>query len=91
MPKPLVNIAGRPMLFWILDNLDLAPQDTLWIALMDDMDQNFSIGHRVKQQFPKVNIKIIPLRYDASTDLGCIEIRKVHVSCDMCTVYMCSS
>jgi NDP-sugar pyrophosphorylase family protein len=29
-PKPLVNLVGRPMIFWLLDNLDLTPEDRVY-------------------------------------------------------------
>ena len=31
-PKPLVNLVGRPMIFWLLDNLDLTPDDRVYSA-----------------------------------------------------------
>ena len=97
MTKPMVNIVGRPMLFWILDNLDLLPQDTLWIALMDEMDANFSVSERVKQQFPKVNVKVVPLKFatrGAAETLFIIlrymngfELSKRTISLDCDTIY----
>ena len=36
---------------------------TLWNALMDEMDADFSVSERVKQQFPKVNVKVVPLKF----------------------------
>ena len=40
MPKPLVvNIVGRPMLFWLLDNLNFKPRDTLWVGAQQELDE----------------------------------------------------
>eukprot|EP00965_Chrysotila_dentata_P037436 1245460-Pleurochrysis_carterae.AAC.3 len=33
LPKPLIRIAGRPMLCHLLDNLKLRPGDTVWLVV----------------------------------------------------------
>ena len=33
VPRPLMNIVGRPIIFWLLDHLQLMPNDTVWIGL----------------------------------------------------------
>ena len=31
LPKPLIRVMGKPLLFWVLDSLVLAPEDRLFI------------------------------------------------------------
>ena len=43
-PKPLINIEGHPMLFWLIDNLYLENEDTLFIAIDEEIQTN--LGNR---------------------------------------------
>jgi capsule biosynthesis phosphatase len=63
-PKPLINIVGRPMLFWVISNLVLEKQDTLWIAISEAIDQEFQVGAQLTREFLGIDIRILPLRYD---------------------------
>ncbi|KAM4055038.1 phosphatase iiic [Hirsutella rhossiliensis] len=47
-PKPLINIVGRPMLLWLLDSLSLKTGDTVWIAINEDIDDEFHVGQLTK-------------------------------------------
>lgn len=62
-PKPLINIVGRPMLLWLIDNLSLTPQDTLWMAVNEDVDDEFRIGQLVAKTFPKIDFRLLRLRH----------------------------
>ncbi|KAF7547003.1 hypothetical protein G7Z17_g8035 [Cylindrodendrum hubeiense] len=62
-PKPLINIVGRPMLLWLIDNLNIRPQDTLWIAINEDINEEFRIGQLVSKSFPKIDFRLLPLRH----------------------------
>ena len=33
MPKPMLKLAGRPMLSWVLDSLNLTAADTIFVGL----------------------------------------------------------
>ena len=37
-PKPMVPIVGRPMLFWLLDNLELRDDDSVWFGTRRDVE-----------------------------------------------------
>jgi capsule biosynthesis phosphatase len=50
-PKPLVNIVGRPMIFWLLDNLVLGPDDRVYVAINDSIDAEFAIGDRLRTEY----------------------------------------
>lgn len=62
-PKPLVNIVGRPMLLWLVDNLILKPGDTLWMAVNEDVDDEFRIGELVAKTFPSIDFRLVRLRH----------------------------
>ena len=50
-PKPLVNIVGRPMIFWLLDNLTLDADDHVYIAVNDSIEDDFGICDRLKTEY----------------------------------------
>jgi hypothetical protein len=62
-PKPLINIVGRPMLLWLIDNLSLKPKDTLWMAVNEDVDDEFRIGQLVSKTFSRIDFRLLRLRH----------------------------
>jgi hypothetical protein len=74
-PKPLINIVGRPMLLWLIDNLSLRSGDTLWMAVNEDIDNEFRIGQLVMKTFPNIDFRLLRLRHQtkgASETVGVI-------------------
>lgn len=62
-PKPLINIVGRPMLLWLIDNLSLKPGDTLWMAINEEVDDEFRIGQLITKTFSKIDFRLLRLRH----------------------------
>lgn len=62
-PKPLINIVGRPMLLWLIDNLSLKPGDTLWMAINEEVDDEFRIGQLINKTFSKIDFRLLRLRH----------------------------
>ncbi|KAH7350599.1 capsule biosynthesis phosphatase [Rhexocercosporidium sp. MPI-PUGE-AT-0058] len=62
-PKPLINIIGRPMILRIIDNLSLSPEDTLWMAVNAEIDDEFRIGQLVMKTFPKLDFRLLRLKH----------------------------
>lgn len=62
-PKPLINIVGRPMMCWLIDRLNFGAKDTLWIAINEAVDDEFSLGQLMRKEFPKMDIRVLRLRY----------------------------
>jgi CTP:molybdopterin cytidylyltransferase MocA len=62
-PKPLINIVGRPMLLWLIDNLSLKPGDTLWMAINEEVDDEFRIGQLVTKTFSKIDFRLLRLKH----------------------------
>ena len=64
-PKPLVNIVGRPMLFWLLDHLTgLTRHDTLWVALSAQLEQQFGLVQRLRTEYAHLDIRAVLLTFD---------------------------
>jgi len=62
-PKPLINIVGRPMLLWLLDCLTLQPDDVVWIAVSEEVDEEFLIGQLVAKHLKGVEHNVLRLRH----------------------------
>lgn len=62
-PKPLINIVGHPMLLWLIDNLSITSEDTLWIAVNEAVDDEFRIGQLVCKSLPRMDIRTLRLRH----------------------------
>lgn len=62
-PKPLINIVGRPMLLRLIDHLSLRPCDTLWIAINEEIEDNFQVGQLISKSFPKLDTRVLRLRH----------------------------
>lgn len=59
-PKPLINILGKEMIFYVLDNIQLNEDDSIYIIYKTELDKwNFTetINNKYK------HIKFIPLHY----------------------------
>jgi hypothetical protein len=54
VPKPMVPIVGRPLLFWLLDNLDLRPGDRVWLGLRRDVEREYGVERAVRLEYPAV-------------------------------------
>lgn len=62
-PKPLIKIVGRPMLCWLVENLKTTAQDTLWLAINEEVENEFQLGQSMRKWFPKLNVRVVKLNY----------------------------
>ena len=62
-PKPLIKIVGRPMLCWLVERLSINSQDTVWLAVNEEVETEFQIGDLMKKWFPKIDSRLIKLNY----------------------------
>lgn len=60
-PKPLIRIAGRPMISWLLGNLQLETHDTVFIALQATVEQTHHVIPYLQTEYPDIRIKHILL------------------------------
>ena len=63
LPKPLINVVGKPMIFWLLDNLDLDKVNTLIIPYTSVLD-DFDFQEKITERYPNLSIKFFPMNYD---------------------------
>lgn len=62
MPKPLISVLGKPMIYQVINSLQLENTDTVYIVYHNHLKE-FNFETLVKFYFPKINIKFIPLDY----------------------------
>lgn len=62
-PKPLINIVGRPMILRLIDNLSLKSGDTLWMAVNEEIDDEFRLGQLIMKTFPRLEFKFLILKH----------------------------
>ena len=96
-PKPLINIDGYPMLFWVIDNLNIKGDDTIFIAINEEIQTNFGLEHRLKTEYPFLNIKLVNILYKTRGALETLlivlqtmtdeEIKRKTISLDCDTIY----
>ncbi|CAN0125455.1 unnamed protein product, partial [Ectocarpus sp. 4 AP-2014] len=97
LPKPLINIVGRPMLFWLLDNLKLKAEDTLWVGVQQELEGEYAIAARLRQEYPSLDIRVVSIDFQtrgaAETlfimlqHMSSAEIRRKSISLDCDTIY----
>lgn len=75
VPKPMVPIVGRPLLFWLLDNLDLRPGDRVWLGLRRDVEREYGVERAVRLEYPDLDATFVRLDFEtrgATETLYCI-------------------
>jgi capsule biosynthesis phosphatase len=75
-PKPLINILGKPMIFWLLDNLNLSQVNQVIIPYTTILD-SFDLQTQLRERYKNVNFKFHPLNYSTR---GAAET--VHIALD---------
>eukprot|EP01116_Phalansterium_solitarium_P021646 TRINITY_DN6811_c0_g1_i2.p1 TRINITY_DN6811_c0_g1~~TRINITY_DN6811_c0_g1_i2.p1 ORF type:complete len:691 (-),score=232.11 TRINITY_DN6811_c0_g1_i2:164-2236(-) len=96
-PKPLVNIIGRPMLFWLLDNLDVTSEDIIWIALPEGLEHTFALIDRLRAEYSSFKFRKISLSfetrgaaetlYSVLQHMSADELKRKTISLDCDTLY----
>ena len=51
------------MLCWLIERLQISAQDTVWLAVNDEVEQEFQIGQLMKSWFPTLDCRILRLPY----------------------------
>ena len=63
LPKPLVNVMGKPMICWLLDNLNLKNADLVLIPYSSELSK-YRFADFITNKYPDVKIQLIKLDYD---------------------------
>ena len=85
VPKPLIKIYDKEMIFYLLDNLKIHNDDKIYIIYKNDLD-NYNFTSIVKEKYPMIHF--IPITYQTSGAVetilfGLENIRKhsIHKKC----------
>lgn len=62
MPKPLISVLGKPMIYQVINSLQLESKDTVYIVYHNHLKE-FNFETLIKFYFPKINIKFVSLDY----------------------------
>ena len=62
-PKPLVNVFGKPIIFWLLDNLNLTCVDKILIPYNKEL-QKYNFEENIINKYPKYKFKFLELESD---------------------------
>jgi len=61
-PKPLIKIQGKPMIYWVVESLDLDADDQV-VIVYNSMLDSYDFCSAIQNQFRELNFKFIPLKY----------------------------
>ncbi|CAN0140701.1 unnamed protein product, partial [Laminaria digitata] len=97
-PKPLINLVGRPMLFWLLDNLQVDPEDTLWIGMQRELQRaEYAIEDRLRKEYPSLDLRVVSIDFQTRgavetlfimlQHMSAMEVRRKTISLDCDTIY----
>lgn len=98
LPKPLVPILGRPMISWILGNLNIRKGDKVYIAIQREVDVKHGISKKINLEFSgEMDITFIYLKkltrgaaetlYKVTKTLDEEDLRRPVISLDCDTIY----
>ena len=59
-PKPLINVMGKPILFWLLDNLTFDSIEMVIIPYNSELDK-YNFESLLIKNYPKINFKFLKL------------------------------
>ena len=97
MPKPLVNIVGRPVLLWVLDHLSLRPTDSVFLAVPAAITRQFDLERIVRRLLPHIEFRVVVLPFETrgwletvlsvTRQMSAKESRNCLVTLDCSTIY----
>ena len=64
VPKPMVPIVGRPMIFWLIDNLALEDGDHVWMGLQRSVEAKFAIEREVRREYPSLELHVVLIDFE---------------------------
>ena len=57
-PKPLINVMGKPIIFWLIDNLKLNDIDTVIIPYNNNLEK-YNFESIITKKYPNINFKFL--------------------------------
>ena len=62
VPKPLIKIHGRPMIYWVIENLNVEADDNIVIIYNSQLEE-YNFESVMRNHFDSLEFKFIPLKY----------------------------
>jgi len=59
-PKPLINVMGKPIIFWLLDHIDLS-NVKLVVIPYNNILEKYNFESMLRKFYPKINFKFLSL------------------------------
>lgn len=75
-PKPLINILSKPMIFHVIDRLELELDDKLFIIYYTKLD-DFNFKQIISDKYPHINL--IPINFQSSGAVETINYGLEHI------------
>ncbi len=60
LPKPLINIMGKPIIFWLLDNINFENINLVYIPYNHELSK-YMFEERILNRYPNINFKFLKL------------------------------
>lgn len=81
-PKPMVNVMGKPIIFWLLDNLRINKNDNIFIVYQKKLD-NHGFSEKIKNRYRNTNITFIKINHNTRGACDTINLALNHCSFDL--------
>ena len=69
MPKPLINVLGKRMIFWVIDSLNLSDDDILTIPYNTALNKH-NFKQIIEAHYPNIKINFVPINRET---VGAVE------------------
>lgn len=79
-PKPLIRILGRPMIFWVIETLTITEEDTVWVGIDEDINDQYDLYQSITTEFPSIRFRFVPLLFSTRGAVETIFVILQHMS-----------
>ena len=79
LPKPLINVMGQPIIYWLLYNLDLTEIKYVYIPYNKEL-KKYNFEQRLIKDFPNINFKFFCLENNTRGAAETIKISLDHLN-----------
>jgi capsule biosynthesis phosphatase len=79
LPKPLINVMGNPIVYWLLENLNLQDIEYVYIPYNKEL-KKYRFEDQLRKDFPKIKFKFFCLEYNTRGAAETIKISLDHLN-----------
>jgi capsule biosynthesis phosphatase len=88
LPKPLINVMGTPIIYWLLNNIDLSDIQYVFIPYNKKL-KKYNFEDRLKKDFDNINFKFHCLEHDTLGAAHTLQIALNHLNLKQDVHVMC--